>query len=135
MTIATSLGTLGSFVLYFVAAIGLTAVFAFVYTWLTPWNEFALMRASNNAALLSFSGALLGFILPLASVIVHSHSIVDMLVWGVVALIVQVLVFVVERLLDTDLKRRIEAGETAAGGKLGVLALGAGILNAACMSY
>lgn len=135
MSIATSLGTLGSFLLYFVAAIGLTGVFVFVYTWLTPWNEFALLRSGNNAALLSFSGALLGFILPLASVIVHSHNVIDMLVWGVVALIVQILVFLVERLLDNDLKRRIEAGETAAAGKLGVLALGAGILNAACMSY
>ena len=135
MSIATSLGTLGRFLLYFVAAIGLTGVFVFVYTWLTPWNEFALIRSGNNAALLSFSGARLGFILPLASVIVHSHNVLDMLVWGVVALIVQILVFLVERLLDNDLKRRIEAGETAAAGKLGVLALGAGILNAACMSY
>ena len=135
MTIATSLGTLGSFLLYFVAAIALTGVFTLIYTWLTPWNEFALIRSNNNAALVSFSGALLGFILPLASVIVHSHSIVDMLVWGVVAMVVQILVFLVERLLDNDLKRRIEAGETAAAGKLGVLALGAGILNAACLSY
>lgn len=135
MSIAVSLGALGNFALYFISGTGLIAAFMFIYTWLTPWNELSLIRANNGAAAMSFSGALLGFILPLASAIVHSVAFVDMIIWGLIALVVQVLVFLAERLLDSDLKRRIEAGEVAAGAKLGVLALGFGILNAACMSY
>ena len=135
MSVALSLGTLGSFALYLGSAVVLTGVFIAIYTWLTPWNEFALIRAGNNAAAISFSGALLGFILPLSSAIAHSVGFSDMLIWGVVAMVVQILVFLAERLQDGDLKRRIEAGEVAPAVKLGVLALGVGILNAACMSY
>jgi len=135
MTIALQLSTLGNFVMYFVSAVVLVGIFAFIYSRLTPWHEIALIRAGNNAAAISFGGALLGFILPLSSAIAHSVAFLDMIVWGVVALIVQLLVFLGSRLFDADLKRRIEAGETAAAAKLGVLALGFGILNAACMSY
>ena len=133
--IATHLSTLGSFAAFFLAALALMALFVLVYTWLTPWDEFSLIRAGNNAAALSFAGALLGFVLPLSSAIAHSAGLLDMVVWGVVALIVQVLAFLLARLLDADLRRRIEAGETATAGKLGVLALSVGILNAACMTY
>jgi len=135
MTIAMQLSTLGNFVLYFVSATVLVGIFALIYTRLTPWHEIPLIRAGNNAAAISFSGALLGFILPLSSAIAHSVAFIDMIVWGIVALVVQLLVFLGVKLIDSDLKRRIEGGETAAAAKLGVLALGFGILNAACMTY
>lgn len=135
MTIGLQLSTLGNFFIYFVSASVLVGIFAFVYARLTPWHEVALIRAGNNAAAISFGGALLGFILPLSSAIAHSVAFLDMIVWGVVALVVQLLVFLGAKLLDGDLKRRIEGGETAAATKLGVLALGFGIVNAACMTY
>ena len=136
MAIGLQLTTLGNFLAYFVAAVVLTGVFLLVYIRLTPWDEFALIRSGSNAAAISLSGALLGFVLPLSSAIAHSVGFIDMLVWGVVALVVQCVVFLVEqRIFDRDLKRRIEAGETAAAVKLGVMSLAFGILNAACMSY
>jgi putative membrane protein len=135
MVIAMQLKTVGSFLLYFVSASVLVGIFLLIYTRLTPWHEFALIRSGNNAAAISLSGAMLGFILPLSSAIAHSVAFADMLVWGVVAMVVQILVFLVMRVIEPDLKRRIEAGEAAAAGKLGVFALGFGILNAACMTY
>ena len=44
------------------------------------------------AAALSIVGAFLGFCAPLASTIAHSVSILDVVIWAVVALIVQILV-------------------------------------------
>ena len=133
--IAMQLTTLGSFVAYFAAALVLTGIFILIYVWLTPWHEFALIRAGNAAAALSLGGAVIGFVLPLASVIAHSVSLLDLAVWGVIAMAVQILVFVLARLMDGDLRRRIEAGEVATAGKLAVMALATGILSAACMTY
>jgi len=82
---------LGDFVVYFVTALALVAVFLTVYTWVTPHGEIALIRQGNVAAALSLSGALLGFIVPLASAIAHSVAWWDMLFWGGVALVVQLL--------------------------------------------
>ena len=61
-----SISGLGYFVAYFATALALVAVFLTVYTWVTPHGEIALIRQGNVAAALSLSGALLGFIVPLA---------------------------------------------------------------------
>ena len=84
-----NLATLPNFLIYFVASLILTALFLLIYTRVTPYREWALIRAGNNAAAVSLSGAAIGFILPLASAITHSVSWLDMVVWSVVAMIVQ----------------------------------------------
>jgi putative membrane protein len=95
-----------------------------------------LIRAGNPAAALSFGGAILGYALVLASVISGATSRGDLLIWGVIGLLVQLLVLVVARVvLGAGLKGRMEAGQSAAGGFLGAMALAAGIINAATMLY
>ena len=130
-----SLAGLSSFLLYFSTAIGLLLLFLLAYIFITPYREIALIRAGNVAAAASLSGAILGFVLPLASAITHSVSLLDMAIWGLTALIVQLLVYGVGRLLLPDLARDIPAGQIATGVFLGALSLAIGILNAACMSY
>jgi putative membrane protein len=58
-----------------------------------------------------------------------------MLFWGVVALIVQLLVFFIVRMLFKGLSDAIREGVVSKGLFLGALSLAAGILNAACISY
>lgn len=130
-----SLAGLTSFLSYFAAAIGLLILFVLFYVLITPYREFALIRQGNPAAAASLSGAMLGFVLPLASAIAHSVSLPDMAVWGSVALVVQLSVYLVARLLLPDLARDIPAGKVATGVFLGALSLAVGILNAACMTY
>ena len=48
-------------------SLALTALFLAIYVRITPYREFALIRAGNVAAAASLSGALLGFVIPLAS--------------------------------------------------------------------
>jgi putative membrane protein len=130
-----SLAGLPAFLSYLAVAIGLLASFLLVYVLVTPYREFALIRQGNPAAAASLSGAMLGFVLPLASAIAHSVSLPDMAVWGSVALVVQLSVYMVARLLLPDLARDIPAGKVATGVFLGALSLAVGILNAACMTY
>lgn len=130
-----SLAGLPSFLLYFATAIGLLLLFLLAYIFITPYREIALIREGNAAAAASLSGALLGFVLPLASAIAHSVSLPDMAIWGLIALVIQLLVYLAARLLLPDLARDIPAGKVATGVFLGALSLAIGVLNAACMTY
>ena len=132
---AIYLTTLPNFLAYFAASLALTVIFILVYTWVTPYREFALIRAGNNAAAISLSGATLGFVLPLASTIVNSINWLDMAVWGVVALLVQLGVYVVARLIKPQLNVDIAAGRTASAVSLAAMSVCVGILNAACMTW
>jgi putative membrane protein len=113
----------------------LLGAFLFVYIHVTPYREFALIREGNLAAALSLSGATLGFIVPLASAVAHSVSVIDMALWGLIALIVQLAAHLVARTVLPRLTQDIPSGRLAQGLFLGMLSLGVGVLNAACMTY
>lgn len=133
--LAHSLSGLPAFLLYFGLGLALLVVFLVLYSWVTPYHEFGLIRDGNTAAAISLSGATLGFVLPLASAIAHSVNPIDMVVWGVIALVVQIVVyFVVARLLPR-LGEQIPEGRVSAATLLAVLSLAAGLLNAAAMTY
>ena len=83
---------------------------------------------------MALSGGLIGFVLPLASVIAHSGTIVDVVVWGLVALVVQLGGFLAARLVMPNLPVAIECGNMADAVFLAALSLALGILDAACMA-
>ena len=135
MEIASQLSGVVKFLAYFISALVLTALFLIVYMRITPYKEFDLIDNGNTAAACSLSGALFGFIIPLASAIIHSVNFFDMLLWGAVALGVQILVYLLVRQLFKGLPSAIQEGLVAKGLFLGALSMAAGILNAVCMSY
>jgi len=130
-----SLSGFDDFLLYFGLSIGFVVLYLAIYVRATPYREFALIRAGNAAAAASLSGSLIGFVLPLASAVVHSVNPWDMALWAAIALAVQIAVYLVVRLLVPDVVRHIPEGKVGAGVLLGVASLAAGILNAACMTY
>ena len=101
---------------------------------ITPWREFRLIRAGNTSAAIALVGALLGFCLPLANTIAHSVSLTDVVLWSLVALVVQVIVHVVMRLMLPDLRGAIEADQMSAGVTAGGFAACFGLINAACLT-
>ncbi|MEW6220296.1 MAG: DUF350 domain-containing protein [Thermodesulfobacteriota bacterium] len=135
MDAAPILSGLVSFAAYFGASIGLLALFGVLYAMVTPYRELALIADGNVAAACSLSGALLGFALPLASAISHSVGYGDMLLWGAVALLAQLLTFTVVRHIFPRLVADIPAGKTAKGIFLGLVSVVIGVLNAACITY
>ncbi len=135
LTITDSLVGLGSFLGYFLAAILLLALFSMVYGRVTPYSEYRLIKEGKVAPSISFVGALLGFIAPLASAITHSVALLDMVLWALVALVVQIGVFLSLRMLFADLCKQIAADSVSAAILLGGVSFAVGILNAACMSY
>lgn len=94
--------------------IGLFVIGVFIYVKVTPHHEFQLVRDGNVAAGLSLSGVVIGMALPLAFSLAASVSELDILIWGILVVALQLLAFLAAHLLLRDLSKRIENGEMAA---------------------
>ncbi|MDF2811832.1 MAG: hypothetical protein K0S56_2863, partial [Microvirga sp.] len=110
----STLAGLLDFIILFVIATALIALYLAIYTLATMHNEFALIRHNVISAATALGFSLVGFALPLASAIVHAQTIVDCLIWGLVALAVQILVYWLVRIVMPNLSLRIAKGEMAA---------------------
>jgi putative membrane protein len=124
-----------AFVVAFVAAGLFTVIFKIIYQWVTPYNEGKLIREGNVAAALALGGALVGYVLPLASALSNTVTLLEFCAWAALAGVIQIAAFTLVRVVVMkDVTARIEKGEIAAGVYLLSISLAVGVLNAACMT-
>ena len=123
------LDSLLAFSAYFFIGVAMVIIFLFIYSKITPHNEWQLIKNNNTAASLAFSG------IPLSSAAINAVSIPDYFAWGGIALVIQLLVFAGVRLYMPALSEKIINHNTAAGMFMGTAALAGGIFNAACMTW
>ena len=124
-----------AFIIACAAAIAFFVAFKFIYQIVTPYHERDLIRQGNAAAAVGLGGALIGYVLPLASALSHTVSRPEFAAWALLAGVIQIVAFVVvSRVVYKALAARIEAGEMAAGVYLASISIGVGLLNAACMT-
>ena len=131
---ASSLAGLPDFLIFFVLAVALVGLYLAIYTVATMHNEFALIRQNVLSAAVSMGFSLVGFALPLSSAIVHARSVVDLVLWGLVAMAVQIVAYWLVRLVVPNLSERIASGELSSALFLGAASVAAGIINAAAMN-
>jgi putative membrane protein len=74
----------------------------------------ALIRAGNPSAALAFGGVVVGLAIPLGSCLAHSFGVVDLLIWGIVTLLLQLIAFRFADMFLRGLPRRIAEGDVAA---------------------
>jgi putative membrane protein len=125
---------LPAFLSYFAIAMLLLLLFGFIYTRLTAHDEFELIRHGKSAAAIALGGSLLAFALPLCSAIIHSVSLVDFVIWGVIAMVIQIGTFFAVRIFVANLSQRITNNEVSAGLFVALASLSVGAINAACMT-
>lgn len=131
-------GEIGAFVeafprfLIWTASAGVMLVIAStIYVMLTPWKEFAEVRRGNTAAGLALGGAITGLALPMSSALASSVTLIDFAIWGVVALLLQLIVYRLVDLLLGGLPRRIEEDESGAAVVLVAAKLASALILAA----
>jgi putative membrane protein len=129
------LATLPNFLAYLGAAAVLLSAFIAIYLFVTPYDEIKLIRENNVAASISLSGAVLGFAMPIANVIAHADTLLDLAVWSVIAGLVQLAAWGVARVALPTLKEDIAANRIAPAVFVAALSLTVGLINAACMTY
>ena len=120
--------------LHLAVTLGLLAGAAALYTRITPHDEISLIRHGNVAAAVSFSGAILGLAITLAFCLAASIGVWDILIWGVVTLLLQLLALRVIEALMQGMSHRIEAGEIGPAILLASVKLAVAAINAAAVT-
>ncbi|MFT3995848.1 MAG: DUF350 domain-containing protein [Asticcacaulis sp.] len=115
--------------------VGLTA-----YLWITPIRELEEIRKGNIAVAIHFLAVSLALALPIQSVGQSTFNVGDIVLWGGVGILSQILLHLVIRLFWKTLYARLtdpanEKGCIAAALALSALSLVVGMLNAAALSY
>ena len=126
------------FISFFFTAVALVVVFLYLYAIVTPYDDYKLIFEDNNiAAALGFGGAIIGVAIPLYSALVHSISYNDFVIWGGVAIFIQLIfAFIVTRLGGKySFKTKISEGVIPVGILMAFLSIAIGLLNAGSMSY
>jgi putative membrane protein len=119
--------------LQFVLVLVLLIVGIAIYMVVTPFRERELLRQGNAAAATVLGGALVALAIPLAALLATTGALVDILVWGVVALLLQLLTVAVVFQLLRGMRTMIEAGQVAGAIPLVAAQLAIALLNAAAM--
>ncbi|WP_176088478.1 DUF350 domain-containing protein [Achromobacter anxifer] len=123
-----------TYLIYIASALVMLGIFTLVYTTVTRYKEFELIREGNIAAVLSYGGALVGFSFTLCSSIAVHASFTMFLVWGLATMVVQLVVYMGVSQAIRGLNEAIEENNIAMGGLIGSISIAAGIVNAACLA-
>lgn len=126
------------FILFFGTALMLVVIFLYLYALVTPYDDYKLIFEENNtAASVGFGGAIIGVSIPLYSALVSSISYIDFLVWGIVAIVIQLIfAFIVTRMKGKySFEAKIEKGIVSVGLLMAFLSISIGLLNAGAMSF
>ena len=109
--------------------IGVAAYFA-----ITPFDERRLVQDGNVAAGVLMGGTVLALSVPLAATLASSASQVDILIWGLVALVIQLLTFFLVSIFIRGLNAQIERGNVAMAIAVVSIQLAVALLNAGSMA-
>jgi putative membrane protein len=137
-TITAILQSLGSglpiLLLHFLTTLLLLALGALCYMVITPFHERTLIVGGNNAAGLVLAGTLIAIAIPLAAMLATSHIWLDIVIWGLVAVVLQLATFVIAVAVFRDIRAMIEAGNVAAAAALVGVQIAVALLNAGAMA-
>jgi putative membrane protein len=119
--------------LQFLVVLALLVAGIFIYMAVTPFHEREMLRNGNPAAATVLGGALVALAIPLAALLATTGALLDILVWGVVAVLLQLLTVLIVSHLLRGMRAMIEDGQVAAAIPLVAAQLSIGLLNAAAM--
>lgn len=122
------------FIIQLGVALGLFVASLIIYTIMTPHKELALIRAGNPSASLAYGGVIVGLAIPLGSCLAHSFGLFDLLIWGIVTLLIQLLAFRFADIFLRGLPRRIAEGDVAAAIFLMSIKIGLALIMAGAVA-
>jgi putative membrane protein len=121
------------FLIYAGVTLGMLSAGAVIHVLMTPMKEMQLIRDGNTAAGVGVGAVILGLAIPMAACLASATSVWDLVIWGLVAILLQVLAFRVADLILHDLSKRIERDEMGAAIVLAAVKIGAAMVMAAAL--
>ena len=116
------------FILQLAVSLGLFVASLIIYVLMTPHKELELIRAGNPSAALAFGGVVVGLAIPLGQCLAHAFGLWDLVIWGVVTLLLQLIAFRFADIFLRGLPRRIAEGDVAAAVFLMAVKIGLAII-------
>ena len=116
------------------ATLGMFTAALMIYVLLTPHKELSLIRDGNASAALAFGGIVLGLAIPLGACLAHSFGLIDLVIWGSVTLLLQLIAFRFVDFILHGLPRRIAEGDVAASLVVVSVKIGIGLIMAGALS-
>jgi len=100
-------------------------------------KEMKLIAANNVSASLVLGGKVIGLAIVLGAAAEYSVSLVDMAIWGLIGIVVQIIVFILAELVTVrfSIRQAIEEDNKAVGALLFSLSIAIGWIVAKCLSY
>jgi putative membrane protein len=122
------------FLSHFLLTLAILCLGIVIYNLVTRHDEVSLIKEGNVASAISFSGAWIGIAMPLAFCMASSYGFYDIIIWGGVAVLVQILAFIVLDKFLKNLSARIEKGEVASAILVFAVKISIAIINSAAIS-
>ncbi|MEH7331076.1 DUF350 domain-containing protein [Neobacillus drentensis] len=128
---------MANFLLYLAVSLGLLLAGLFLMEVTTKVKEFSLMAKGNKAASYVLGGRLLGLGIVLYSTAANSISLIDMVIWGAIGILAQIIVFYLAEWLTPrfNVNQSIEEDNQAVGLFLMFLSISIGVVIAGCLTY
>ncbi|MFC4769246.1 DUF350 domain-containing protein [Effusibacillus consociatus] len=136
-----------NFLTYLGVTLPILAFGIFIFMITTPYKEYKLIRdgaettdpqkmAAAKAAAHDLGGKIIGLSIVLASAIFHSVNLMDLVIWGIIGTVFQVLVFYLFELATPfRVVSEIPKGNVSVGIFASRLSISTGLLMAALISY
>ncbi len=105
-----------------------------IYTLLSRHKEFSGVNEGYAASAVGLAGVVLGLAIPLAAALAASPSLMEIVLWGVSIVAVQLLVFVLIDVAAGGLPERAGAGDVAAASLLTAAKIGTALILAAAVA-
>lgn len=119
---------------HFVVAVLILLSGVFIYVKTSAWNDLALIRSGNLSASISLGGAFLSLSIPLSASLTASLSVPSIIIWGVTAVIIQLICDRLASLVIGDLSSRIEKNDISAAVFVLGIKLSVAMINSAVIS-
>ena len=110
--------------------VGLFAGAVSVYVLLTPHKELKLIQEGNPSAALAFAGVVVGLAIPLGACLANATGLIDLLIWSIIVLLLQLLAFRLTDIFLHGLPKKIADGDVAAAIFLMSMKLGVALITA-----
>ncbi|MCW9033356.1 MAG: DUF350 domain-containing protein [Rhodospirillales bacterium] len=120
--------------LHFSVTVAMLVVGLAIYIAITPYHEIKLIKSGNTSAAISFGAIVLGLGMTLAASMIGSVNVFDIIIYGFVAILIQLVTYRITDMLLRKLPERIENDEIPAAVTLGSLKLAVAFINSAAVA-
>ena len=128
------LATLPVLALHFGTALLVLLLGMGLYVLITPYKEITLMRQRRPAAAILLAGAAIGMALPVAASLQYALRPFDIVFYGVLAVLVQIVAYFVIAILFRLKLSRLGDGDIAPAIGVAAAQIAVGLLNAGALS-